>query len=125
MANRFLVLVLHEREIQPYVHSASLTYEVKSMFMFKSNGPVNQSANEKPEPKKQTCSKYSRMSRALAMDNRTISPMQHTPPPPRVVASTLQVQPTITQSTAALLLLPGKIIIKIDAIQPEAAAVVK
>ena len=59
------------------------------------------------------------------MNNSTISPMQHIPPPPRLVASTLQLQPAITQSTAALLLLLGKIIIKIDAILLEAAAVVE
>ena len=29
-----------EEEIKPYVHSAILTYEDKSMFMFSPNGPA-------------------------------------------------------------------------------------
>ena len=59
------------------------------------------------------------------MNSSTISPIQHITPPPCLVASPLQLQPTITQSTPACLLLPGQIIIKIDVILPEAATVVK
>ena len=41
------------------------------------------------------------------MNSSTISPIQHITPPPCLVASPLQLQPTITQSTPACLLLPG------------------
>ena len=33
-------VVEEEEEIKPYVHSAILTYEDKSMFMFSPNGPA-------------------------------------------------------------------------------------
>ena len=35
-----LTLEEEEEEIQPYVHSATLAYEDKSMFMFSPNGPA-------------------------------------------------------------------------------------
>ncbi len=50
----------------------------------------------------------------------TISPVQNVTPLPCLVASSLQLQPAITQATRALQLLLSEIIIQVDAVLPQA-----
>ena len=54
-----------------------------------------------------------------------VSPMQDIPPPPCLVASTLELQLGCSQAVPALQLPLGEIIIKINVIPPEATAVAK